>query len=167
MKKKGFLVFLLALVLSVASINAAETNQTVEFPNITLFDDAGKAIDLTSFKGKPVVLNFWASWCGPCKSEMPDFDEVYKELGDEVHFVMVNMTDGVRETVEKAKDYIKAQGYSFPVYYDTAQSAAYTLGISSIPTTFFLNAKGHGVAYAVGAMGKDSILYGIEMAKSN
>ena len=60
---------------------------------------------------KPVILDFFASWCGPCKMEMPDFDDAYAELGEDVHFLMVNMTSG-RETLESATSFIEEQGYS-------------------------------------------------------
>lgn len=166
--KNRVLAILIVLLFALASVYASSGSaQTIEFPNITVFDKDGNEVNLTDFRGKPVVLNFWASWCGPCKKEMPDFDELYKEVGDEVYFVMVNMADGKRETVESGAAYVESMGYSFPVYYDTAQNAAYTLGISSIPMTIFLDAKGHGVTYAVGALSKSSVMYGIELAKNN
>ena len=158
----------IVLVFALASVYASSADvQTVEFPNITVFDKDGNVVNLTDFRGKPVVLNFWASWCGPCKNEMPTFDEVYKEVGNDVYLVMVDMTDGVRETVESGSAYVEKMGYSFPVYYDTAQNAAYTLGISSIPMTIFLDAKGHGVTYYIGALNKDAVLYGIDVVKNH
>ncbi|MEG1741432.1 MAG: TlpA disulfide reductase family protein [Acetivibrio sp.] len=69
--------------------------------DFTVIGTNGKEINLSDFIGKPVVLNFWASWCPPCKGEMPDFNEMYLEYGDTIEFMMVNMTDGVRETIEK------------------------------------------------------------------
>jgi thiol-disulfide isomerase/thioredoxin len=61
-------------------------------------DFEGNKIQLTDFIGKPIVLNFWASWCGPCRLEMPEFQAAFEDLGDEVTFMMVNLTDGDRET---------------------------------------------------------------------
>ena len=92
-------------------------------PDFTVFDIDGNAVKLSDFQGKPVILNFWASWCGPCKAEMPDFEKKYKELGDKVQFLMVNITSG--DDFETAKDYIAQQGYQFPVFYDTTGEAAY------------------------------------------
>ena len=88
-------------------------------PDMTVYDRDGKEVHLSDYIGKPIVLNFWASWCGPCQMEMPDFNEKYQELGEEVQFLMINMTDGSRETVEKASAFIEEQGYGFPVFYDT------------------------------------------------
>ena len=132
-------------------------------PDFTVMDASGKEVKLSDFRGKPTVVNFWASWCGPCKSEMPDFDAVYQEMGDDIHFLMVNMTDGGQETLAGAQKFIADSGYTFPVYYDTQYSAAIAYGVSSLPTTYFFDAEGYGVAYAFGAINKDALLRGIEM----
>ena len=111
-------------------------------PNFTVYDMEGNEVNLTDFFGKPIIINFWASWCGPCKMEMPDFNEAYETYKDEIEFLMVNMTDGSRETIEVASSFIAESGYTFPVYYDTDYSAAITYSVSSLPTSYFLNAEG-------------------------
>jgi len=126
-------------------------------------DADGTAHKLSEYKGKPVVLNFWASWCGPCRMEMPEFDEVYKARGEEVHFLMVNMTDGNRETVKTASEFVSKQGYSLPILYDTAQDAAQTYGVFSIPCTYFIDADGMLTAQARGAINKETLERGIDM----
>ena len=132
-------------------------------PDFTMVDGEGNEVKLSDFFGKPIVLNFWASWCGPCKSEMPDFDEAYLELGGEVQFLMVNMTDGAQETLETAKAFIAASGYSFPVYYDVNSDAAITYGVSSIPTTYFIDADGNLITYGRGALSAATLQKGIGM----
>ena len=79
-------------------------------PDFTVYDLDGNPVSLSDYFGKPIVLNFWASWCGPCKMELPDFQETYDELGGDVQFLIVNLTDGSRETVETASAYLKEQG---------------------------------------------------------
>lgn len=131
-------------------------------PDFTVYDSEGNEVHLSDFTGKPIVLNFWASWCGPCKMEMPDFDDAYAELGEDVHFLMVNMTSG-RETLESATSFIEEQGYSFPVYYDTDADAAMTYGVYSLPTTLFIDAEGYGIAQATGAINAETLQRGIDM----
>ena len=132
-------------------------------PNFTVFDLEGNEVNLTDFFGKPIIVNFWASWCGPCKMEMPDFDAAYTTYKDEIEFLMVNMTDGSRETLEKASSFIADSGYTFPVYYDTEYSAAITYSVSSLPTTYFINADGELIAHARGAIDADTLQKGIDM----
>ena len=140
--------------------NTESASVTIDF---TVEDWNGASINLSDFQGKPVVLNFWASWCGPCRAEMPDFDEMYQTYKDEIYFVMVNVTDGSRETVDTAKSFIQDTGYSFPVYFDTALSASYTFGASSLPSSFFIDADGNVIAKAVGTINKDIMQQGIDM----
>lgn len=140
--------------------NESEQNSA---PDFTVKDMNGKDVKLSDFKGKPVVLNFWASWCYYCKEEMPVFDKVYKEMGDKVHFVMLNVTDGKRETIDSAKKFLSGKNYEFPVYFDTKLEAAMLYGASSLPITFFINAEGKLVTYAMGAMNEETLKRGIEM----
>lgn len=136
--------------------------QPVMAPDFTVYDGAGNAVKLSDFRGKPVVINFWASWCGPCRSELPDFDSACRELEDSVQFLMVNMTGG-RETRESADALLQAEGYSFPVYYDLDQDAAVTYGVYSLPTTLFIDKEGRGIAQATGAIDRATLQRGIDM----
>jgi thiol-disulfide isomerase/thioredoxin len=146
--------------------NQAEA-PTVPAPNFTVLDTSGKEVPLHSLVGKPIILNFWASWCPPCKQEMPDFEAAYKKYGSDIQFMMVNLTDGGRETIATAEQYIKSQGYSFPVYFDTKQEAAIEYGVSAIPTTYFINTQGNIIAYAAGAITAQHLEQGISMMQTN
>ncbi len=146
-----------------AADTAAETADPRLAPDFTVLDREGRPVTLSAMRGKPVVLNFWASWCGPCKREMPEFEAAYQTYGADVHFLFVNLTDGQNETVETAKQCIDSLGYTFPIYFDTASEAAVAYGISSIPTTFFIDAEGKLVTYATGQIGTELIEKGIGM----
>ena len=146
--------------------SSQQSAEKIVAPDFTVYDIDGNPVHLSDFKGKPVVLNFWASWCGPCKMEMPDFNEKYLELGEDINFIMVNSTDGSRETVEIASEFIKSTGYSFPVYYDNDSDASMKYGVYSLPTTFFIDADGNFVTYATGAISGDILQKGIDMIYS-
>lgn len=132
-------------------------------PDFTVYNAAGEEVQLSDFVGKPVILNFWASWCGPCKSEMPLFQQMYDTYGGDITFMVVNLTDGYSETVETAQAYITGQGYTFPVYFDTDYDAAYTYSVTSIPTTYFIDAQGNLIAYAQGALSEEMFKQGLSM----
>ena len=151
-----------------APSDTAENGETAAdtAPDFAMLDMEGNEVKLSDFFGTPIVLNFWASWCPPCKAELPDFEEACKRYEGKVTFLMVNLTDGQRETVEVAKSYIASQGYTFPVYFDTNYEAAYVYGVSSIPQTYFINTDGSLEARATGMISAAQLEKGIGMIYS-
>ena len=135
----------------------------VEAPDFTAVDADGTEVKLSDYVGKPIVLNFWASWCSPCKSEMPEFNAAWEELDGEVQFLMVNMTDGARETVESAREYVEGEGFTFPVLFDTKSEAAIAYSAYSLPTTYFIDAEGYVTARAVGAIDGETLQKGLDL----
>ena len=150
-----------------AETTAATEPQATPAPDFTVYDADGNEVRLSDFIGKPVVLNFWASWCGPCQGEMPDFQQMYQQYGDEIQFMMVNLTDGSRETVGSASAFVENKGYTFPVFFDTDLDAATVYGVYSIPITILIDAQGSYVAHAAGAVTADALQMGIDMIKGN
>jgi len=145
-------------------VDVSEEAEDINYqaPDFEVIDSDGKTVRLSDFFGKPIVLNFWASWCPPCKSEMPDFESAYREYGENINFIMVNSTGG-RETLATAKNFLSGTDYTFPVYFDTKYDAAMTYGINSLPTTIFIDEDGNLVTYANGMLDAKTLQRGIDM----
>ena len=126
-------------------------------PDFTVTDVGGNRVSTADLSGKPVILNFWATWCPPCRSELPAFDKLYRQYGNEVSFMMIDLTDGYRETVEGVKKFMSENGYTFPVYYDTEGSAAEAYNVSSIPFTVAVGRNGNIVGTHLGAMSEAAL----------
>ncbi len=135
-------------------------------PEFYAYDKDSVKVKLSDYFGKPIVINFWTSWCVYCKEEMAFFNKVYKELKDEVVFLMVDVVDGVQETEEKGRKYIEENGFTFPVLYDLDLDAANAYGISSFPTTILIDANGDLVAGVRGAIDEETLLKGIDLIKN-
>lgn len=133
--------------------------------DFTVYDENGNEVTLLEHLGKPIVLNFWATWCGPCKSELPAFDALYQQFGDEITFMMVNLTDGQQETLQGVQDFLQKNGYTFPVYYDTTLQASTIYGAYSIPLTLFISSDGYLEAYQLGAMSEELLRSVLETLK--
>lgn len=126
-------------------------------PDFTVTDGGGNRVSTADLSGRPVILNFWATWCPPCRSELPAFDKLYRQYGNEVSFMMIDLTDGYRETVEGVKKFMSENGYTFPVYYDTEGSAAEAYNVSSIPFTVAVGRNGNIVGTHLGAMSEAAL----------
>lgn len=145
--------------------SGAQDAEQLAAPDFTVYDADGHAVHLSDFAGEPVVINFWASWCPPCKAELPDFEAAYQaneKDGAPVRFLMVDLTDGERETKETADAFLAENGYTFPVYYDLDYSAAYTYGIRSIPMTLFVDADGYIADDYVGQINAQTLQEGLD-----
>ena len=144
----------------------AQQSSARQAPDFSVVNAAGETLSFSQWKGKPVVLNFWASWCPPCREEMPDFHKAYLANKDDVAFVMVNMTDGRRETLQKAQQFVDGQQFTFPVYFDTERSAARAYGLASLPTTVFVDRHGNVARRVVGAVDSEALQQGIALIRN-
>lgn len=136
-----------------------DTIQEYEYaPNFSVYDKNGNRIMLTDFKGKSVVINYWASWCSPCISELPFFqDAIKKYKNDDIVFLMINWNDGVRETKETVYNFIKENKYEFEVFYDTTGEIASKYACISIPQTFFIDKNGYLIIKHIGTISEEKL----------
>lgn len=142
-----------------ATSESAEKNTA---PDFTVLNKEGKKVSLSDYFGKPIIINFWATWCGPCQDELPHFEKMYKEYGNEVVFLMVNLTDGTNDTVASVKEFISDEGYTFPVYFDTEYNGANTYGVRSIPVTYAIDSSGNIVYRYPGMLNENTLKSMIE-----
>ena len=141
-----------------------KTKKAVTFnaPDFTVYDESGKTYKLSDKAGKPIIINMWATWCGPCVNELPGFEEMYKKYGEKVQFMMINTED--RSDLEYVKSFIDYFGYTFPVYYDWDMGAFSAYGTGYIPVTVAINSSGEVVYNQIGSMDEstlESIISGI------
>lgn len=125
--------------------------------DVKMTDMNGNDVMLSDFFGKPIVLNFWASWCGYCVREMPVFEAAYQEHGERVQFMMLNLTDGDRETVKIARSFLEESAYTFPVYFDIYGEALRAYDAYSIPITLFICSDGSLQKKHIGALDQNSL----------
>ena len=130
--------------------------------DFSVYDKDGNEVHLSDYRGRPVVVNFWASWCPPCKQEMPAFQKMWEKYGEEITFLMVNETDGERERMDTAQAYVDENGYKMDFFFDLDQDAAYTYYLMYLPRTLFIDAQGNLVQDQVGQMTESELEHKIE-----
>lgn len=133
--------------------NVALFKPGVPAPDFAAQNRDGTTVSLADYAGRTLILNFWASWCGPCQMEMPDLNALDQEWmrGGPVELLTVNATDGATETVQSATDFLDEFSYGFHVIFDTTLAIGTVYEATSIPTTFFIKPDGTLYAVIVGA----------------
>lgn len=118
-----------------------------------VLDEDGNTVQLSDYFGKPIVVNFWATWCPPCRAELPYFDAAAEAYDGQVQFLMIHLTDGYNDTVESATAFVREENkYSFPLFFDTEYSGVEAYQINAIPVTLFINADGSLLHQQIGSM---------------
>lgn len=174
----GMIIFGLVLIIAVLAYSALAPNATrspnlqstatssstasQKVPDFVVVNADGNTVSIRTFEGKPTVLNFWASTCGPCQSEMPHFQTAYEAYGDEVNFVMVDIPGFNGETTTRAERFLESNGYTFPAYFDFEGDASRVFNITSIPRTYFIDAEGNAVVMGNGALSEAALQQGLQ-----
>ncbi|QXE18187.1 cytochrome c biogenesis protein/redoxin [Clostridium sp. 001] len=139
---------------------SAEVNNT-KAPDFSLVDQYGNTHKLSDYKGKVVFLNFWATWCPPCKSELPHIEEIYKEYeNNSKDVIILGVTApnlGQEGSKENIRSFINKQGYTFPVVFDSDGDVMGRYDIDAFPTTFIIDKKGNINKYVPGSMDRASM----------
>ncbi|HEV8513880.1 MAG TPA: TlpA disulfide reductase family protein, partial [Cyclobacteriaceae bacterium] len=139
---KQFASFAQAAVVKSGLVNASTTpNSKTAFDyNFTIKDLEGKKMEFKNFQGKVIFLNLWATWCGPCRSEMPSIQKLYEGIDkDKVTFVMLSLDKDTH--LEKVKTFVNSRSFTFPIYMPSGYLAD-QLQVPSIPTTFVITKDG-------------------------
>ena len=129
-----------------------QTQEYAKMSDFSFFDINNKEMKLSDFSGKAIVVNFWATWCPSCVSELGNFQNAYDSHKDDIQFVMLNITDGQRETEKSVKEFISENKYTFPVFMDKRLEGTKTYGTYTIPQTLFIDKDGNIIYTHTGAM---------------
>ncbi|MEC9489364.1 MAG: TlpA disulfide reductase family protein [Halanaerobiales bacterium] len=138
------------------SVASAEVGTEIgmQAPDFTLTNMNDQEVNLSDYRGRKVFLNFWASWCPPCRQEMPDIQKLHEEYGDEVVILAVN----VGESKSTAANFMMENGLDFTVLLDTNKSTAQNYLVRGIPTSYFLDQNGIIQEKVVGAISYQRML---------
>lgn len=144
-------------------------NDKIKALDFSLYDQYGQLHALSEYKGKTIFLNFWATWCPPCKEEMPYIEEIYKEYGENTEDVIILgiVNPELGREVDKAaiENFLEENNYTFPVMFDTNYSLIYKYGLSAFPSTLIIDEAGYINVYVPGAMDKATMKKIIDEAR--
>jgi peroxiredoxin len=152
---KRILSILTVIVIFLFAISSAQLEKKYKAPNFSLKTQDGKVIELAKLNGKVILLNFWATWCPPCRAEIPDFIELYnsyKSKGFEIIGIALD-EDGW----SKVNPYIKEAKINYPIVIGTEKEVKQYGGIEAIPTSFIIDKNGYIAGKQVGFLPKDAL----------
>ena len=143
-------LFTILAILTIFTVSAtAQVKEGENAPNFTLKNLDGKEISLSQFRGKHVLVNFWATWCGPCKIEMPSLEALYERFKDRNFVLLAISNDMFGANI--VKPFVKAHNINFPVLLDQRLKVSNAFGVVSLPTTFMIDPQGKIIGALFGA----------------
>ncbi len=141
-----------------ASAASSGNANAIPAPDFTLQTLDGESVSLSDYRGKLVMINFWASWCPPCNSEMPDLQRYYEQHQDDDFIILgVNYQD----TPDKVQAFVEKYGVTFPILLDSDGRVANLFGVQGLPTSFFVDKEGNVLGYQPGPVTKEMLEDGI------
>lgn len=156
LSKKIISGIVLLLLISVAIVQAMEKKKEPDLPglevggkapNFMLQNLEGENVSLSDYKGKKVILNFWATWCPPCRKEMPALEKFYQQNNNEIEILAVNT-----DTNNDVADFVKSMNLTFPILLDHKTNVSGQYDILSLPTTYIIDEKGKLVKKQIGEL---------------
>lgn len=139
------------------SMQAVDTTEKKKADDFIVYDQNKNKVRLLNYIGKPLIVNFWASWCPPCKREMPAFQNAIDLYGEDINFLMINETDGERETMDTAQTFLNDNGYNMNVLFDMDGDAGNTYNVLFLPRTLFIDEDGTIVEDHVGELSETEL----------
>ena len=157
----AIVAILLAAVVGGCGSPGSPVDQGSPAPAFVVWTLDGRETRLSDFKGKTVVLNVWATWCGYCQAEMPELEAAYRDYRDQG---LVVLGVNARESQDLVRRYVNELGITFPILLDTNGSISHAYRVQALPTTFFIDADGIIRGQMVGQLTKETLLKGIRIA---
>jgi thiol-disulfide isomerase/thioredoxin len=137
------------------TVTSSDNNEAKQLPAFKMLDAQGNVVDLTSFNGKKIFVNLWASWCPPCRREMPSIQKLYNSVDpSKVAFIMLALDD----SFDKSKDYVNSKKLNMPLYYP-AEALPALFNVPGIPVTFIFNEQGQIIHKTEGSDDYDKAAY--------
>jgi cytochrome c biogenesis protein CcmG/thiol:disulfide interchange protein DsbE len=141
---------------------AGSTNTVAPGFSLPALGQSGRQVSLSQYAGKPVIVNFWASWCAPCQQETPLLASWYKQQHG--HVVLLGLDEN--DTTADALKFAQAKGVSYPIGFDPQVKVALAYNVDGLPQTFFLNAQHRIVDHVLGAVTKAELAKGLSLMNS-
>jgi peroxiredoxin len=140
MKSRVLRVAVQAAALLAFALPALALSTSKPAPQFSLAARGGKTVNLAQYKGQVVMINFWATWCGPCRQEMPLLENIYKKY-NKAGFTLLGVN--VEPDSKPAEDWLKATPVSFPILFDTKSEVSKLYEVSGMPSTVIVDRKGN------------------------